>query len=172
MGPFADVFFSQGQTKVDHIGFVFDVDQDIGGFNIPVHQSLFVRVVQGFSDRGDQLGRLLIIQFFLASFFRQVDSGNVFRDHETGKVQVTSDVINGNNSRMIEVRNCSRFGQISLGILGLSDSLGMGDFDRDGSVELFVMSQVNQAKSTLAQNFFNSVSPDAFWRCVRCAWRI
>ena len=66
--------------------------------------------------------------------------------------------------RVVQHRHGTGFGQIFLCRIDSIDKLMMGHFDRDTTIQLFVVREVDQSESTLAQDLLNLVATDPFDR--------
>ena len=61
---------------------------------------------------------------------------------------------------MIQTRDGSRFGEIGIDISRIVDQVSMGNFNGNVTLQLFVISLVNNAKASFSQNALNLVTPD------------
>ena len=50
----AEVFILEGEPEIRHAGFARGVDENVGGFDVPMDQPSAVGVMQGVGDRGNQ----------------------------------------------------------------------------------------------------------------------
>ena len=62
---------------------------------------------------------------------------------------------------MIQIRHRTGFGQIRLGIFGLRDQSGVRHFHSHAAIQLFVVGQIDQSKTTFAEYSLDSVTTDA-----------
>ena len=85
---------------------------------------------------------------FLDSACKVVSLDELGHD-EAQPVAGTSHVMHRNDVGMVEVRNDSGLGQVSFDIFRARDSLGAWDFDRNRSVEVFVVGEKHLAEAAL-----------------------
>ena len=59
--PLADIRLTEREPKVNHVGLIVLIQQDVTRLHVPVDKPLFVSVVQCLGDRGDEFGRFPIL---------------------------------------------------------------------------------------------------------------
>ena len=140
-GPLAKVFFAEREPKVRDDGLTVAVQQNIGGFDVPVHQSALVGVMKRFSDphhdfdRGDERGPALFHPL------RQI----VRLDERTYEVTEPffrpTDVVHRQQARMLEAREDASFAEVGFDLLGGSDAVR--HFHGDFSAQVVVVSLID-----------------------------
>ena len=60
--PFTDVFFSQCQPEIDDVRLAVFANQDVARLHVPMHESLFVSVMQRLGHGCHQLGGVSVLE--------------------------------------------------------------------------------------------------------------
>jgi uncharacterized protein (TIGR03067 family) len=163
----ADILFPQGQPEIRHKWLAALVKQDVAGLDVSMHNFLLVGMVQRLGHRRYQFHDFVQRQTGLLEPGEKVGSVDVLRDDEARKLLGTADIVNGNNVRMIEVGDGASLGEIGFGIAGLGDQPGVRHLDGNKTLQLPIVSQVNEAEAALAKSLLHQVATDLLRNCVR-----
>jgi hypothetical protein len=123
-------------------------------------QSLLVGMVQRLGHRRHQFDRLVDRQPGLLEPRSEIGAVDVLRDDVAGKLVRAADIVNRHDVGVIEVGDGAGFGQIGFGGFGAIHQLAMRHLDGDRTLQLSVVSQVNQAEAAFAKESFHPIAPD------------
>jgi hypothetical protein len=123
------ILLTQRQPEVRHKRLAARVEQDVAWFDIAMDQPLLVSVVKCVSHRRHQLGRFVDRKPALLEPRRKVRAVDKFRDDKTGELLGAADIEDGDDVRVIEVRDRAGFGQVSFGILESIHQIAMWHLD-------------------------------------------
>ncbi len=158
LGSFAEVFLLQSQPEICNIRFIAGVDEDVGGLDVSVNESLAMGVVECFSDRCHQFCRLSVRRTSLLNLRGKVAALDQFRDDVAQTVR-GAEIVNRHDVSVIETGEYTGFGQICLGFF-LGKSLSTWNLDRHGPFQLVVMSEVDPTEPAFAQDLLDAVATD------------
>ena len=125
-------------------------------------------VVQGFGDCCHQFRRLVKTGASFPDFRRQVATPDVLGHDEAKTVVGASHVVDRHNMRMIETRKDAGFVQVCLDIFGARNPLRVRHLDRNRTLEVIVVCQVDPSETALTQGSDDWVTPDLLWKFLRC----
>ncbi len=151
------------QPKVGDVGGLCAVlDEDVAGFDIPVDQPPPVRVMKRPSDNGQQSCRFFVARPIALDPITQRVAFDVLGNNIDRTVVGPSDIMDGNDIRMIQAGYGASFSKVGCRILQLLKSLGRRNLDSHLSLEFLVESKMDPSVSTLAQHSDQSVSANLF----------
>ena len=161
----AHVLLPQGQPEIGHKRLAALVEQDVARLDVPMHQPLLVGVVQRLGHRRHQFDGFVHRQPGLLEPRGEVGAVDVLRDDEAGKLFGAADIMDRHDVRVIEIGDRAGFGQIGFGIFGAIHQLAMRHLDRDETLQLVVVGEVDEAETALAQHSLDPVATDLLWCC-------
>jgi hypothetical protein len=157
VGALAKILVATGEPKISDVRLPLVVNQDVFRLDVPVDQSLRVRIVQSLGDDGDKLRRRGRRQAILPSLVPQIRPLDKLRHDEAQAVLCPSHVMHGNDVGMVQPGEDAGLGQVGLRI---SDSLRMRNLDSDAALQVLVIAQVHRGETTAAEDALNSITPD------------
>ncbi len=115
-----------------------------------MHQPLLVGVVQRLGHRRHQFDGFGERQPGVLQPCGKVGPVDVLRDDEARAVGGAAHVIDGNDVRVVEVGDGSRFGQVGFGGFGTIHQLAVRNLDGDEPLQLVVVGEVDEAEAAFA----------------------
>ena len=159
--PFADVLFPQGQPEIGHERLAALVEQNVAGLDVSMHQPLLVSVMKCLGHRRHQFDRFVDGKPGLLEPGAEISAVDVLRDDVARTILGAADIEDGNDVRVIEVGDGAGFGQVGFGIFGTIHQLAMRHLDRDETLQLLVVGEIDEAEAAPSQQFLDPVSTDA-----------
>ncbi len=155
MSVFAELFVFQGQAEIGDVRSKLRIDEDIGRFDVAMHNAVDVRVVQGFGDGRHDFRSLAVHERGGLDPLAQVASFDKHGDDVAQPVSRLAVFVDANDGRVLQPSQDLRFGKIESRIV---QQLAMGNFEGDRSLEHIVATAVNSAKSPFAQAGFDAIA--------------
>ena len=162
----AHVLLAQREAEIGDERLAALVQQDIARLDIAMHQPPAMRVVQGFSDCGNQLRALLERRPRLLEPRGETWAVDELRNHKTQERIGAADVVHRHDMWMVEAGDGAGFGQIVVGILGAGHQAAMRHLDCHQPFQLIVAGEINESEASLPQQLFDAIAADLRWHVV------
>ncbi len=157
-----EIFLPQRQAEVGQVSLAGTVDQQVGGLDIAVHQSILMGIVQRIGDRGHQPGDPAVVGGETPVPARQALAVDQFRDDETVSVGRASDVIDRDDMLVIQAREDPRLAEEGVDILVAEDPVATRDLDGHQPAQQFIPRQIDLAEPALSQDAQDAIAVDEF----------
>ncbi len=161
----AEILVGQRQAEIGDEGLALGVQQDVGGLDVAMHESLRVRVMQRLRHRDDEADRFPRRHPPRKHARRQVLAGNEFGNDVTAPVLRPSCVVDRNDAGVIQAGDQAGFGQVGLHVPRLAHAPRLGDLDRHVASQFVVPGQVHAAEAALGQHAQHAIAADLVRRC-------
>ena len=110
------------QSKVDEKSVAGLVNQDVAGLHISMNKPLAVCMVQRFGQSDDDVNGFLHRQPTVFQLTVQITAGDQSGNDKAGNRICGTDIINRHNCRMVETRDCSRFRNLIIGVVVVTET--------------------------------------------------
>lgn len=160
---FAEVLLTQNQSEVGHIGLADDVEQNVGGFDVAMHQPLAMGVMQRLGDLRHQVSGLCKGEARAVHLLGQVAAVDELGHDVTQAVVGAADVVNGHDAGMIEAGEDACLFQVSLDVRRPHHAPRMGHLDGHRALKLLVDGPVNPAEAAFAEQSDDAIAAE-LWR--------
>ncbi len=118
-------------------------------------------VMERLGDDGDEFRRFAESGASLSHSDRQIAAFDELRDHEAEPVFRATHVMNWHDMGMVQLGEDASFVQIRLHILGMGDTSGVRNLDRDRTIEVVVVREVDPSESALTEEPGDPVAPQS-----------
>lgn len=147
-----------GNTKVGHLHKATLVNKDVLRLNVPVYQTVLVRVVERCSDLPEDVDGFIEREgssFQDQSFERR--AGHVFHD-DVARAIIPADVVDADNVGMAESCRGLGFTLEPAEEARVGSELPAENLDRDGAIEYKVVTAVDDRHTAFADRFVEPVT--------------
>ncbi len=157
-------FGQLGQAEIQNLDLALLIDDDVGRFQIAMHDAGVVRRSQSVGHLHRVTQRVVQPHALASDQPIQRFAGHVLHGDEVHRLAVHLagiDVEDGDDVPVAQRRSRFCFLRKARPPVGIGDSRGWKHFDRDESIQVRVQCAVDHAHSTCAQLGFNSIMPES-----------
>ena len=154
-----------GQAEVQNLHLAMLVDDDVGGFQIAMHDARAVRGRQPVGDLDGITERLIQPDAFAADQPVQRLAGHVLHRDEIHRLPVHLpgvDIENGDDVAIAQGRRGFRFLRKTRPAVGVCDGRGRQNFHGHGAVQMGVQGAIDNAHPSRAQLGLDAIMPESF----------
>ncbi len=139
---------------------VAEVDEDVRGFDVTMHDPVPVGTVQCIGNGRHDFGGGGKRERTPFHFRRQVTPLDVFGNDETQAVVRAAAIVYRDNRVVFQPREDLRFAQVGFDVAGLGDAIAMRNLDGDVPSQIVVKRQINASEAAVPQHAEHAIAAD------------